>query len=241
MCSGKCVSMEKWNVNTFHSSSIPLILRYAHQHQRDPEGKEPEAVSPQPALPGPESDSSNQPQPLPVCASEPGAQTRSRWPESEHQHLLQPPPPTDRSVPWRGAYRPFPKNPPVDVTLQSSESSTADVLLSYLWANKVQRLNDHKAFNFEVNITELGVTQLCMHPCVCLSAFKLYSYSYHVFLVQLYFLLYVCFAGAGNRVAFFTVFITLVTFKACALCRLRQRCRGCKQSRVSGALSQEVR
>lgn len=59
-----------------HSSPVPLGVRHAHKHQRDTEGEEPEAVSPQPALPGPESDSSDQPQPLPVCASEPGSQTR---------------------------------------------------------------------------------------------------------------------------------------------------------------------
>lgn len=76
----------------------PLERRHAHQHQRDPEGEEPEAVSPQPALPGPESDSSHQPQPLPVCAAEPGAQTRSGRTESEHQHLLQPPSSSHRSV-----------------------------------------------------------------------------------------------------------------------------------------------
>lgn len=50
-----------------------FFLRHAHKHQRDPEGEEPKAISPQSALPGPESDSSNQPQPVPVCASEPGA------------------------------------------------------------------------------------------------------------------------------------------------------------------------
>lgn len=83
-----------------HSSSPPPVFRHAHQHQRDPKGEKPEAVSPQPTLPGPESDSSNQPQPLPVCASEPGAQTRGWGSESEHQHFLQHPPSADGSVSW---------------------------------------------------------------------------------------------------------------------------------------------
>ena len=91
----------KCDNNILPSLSVPLVLRHAHQHQRDPEGEEPEAVPPQPALSGPESDASTQPQPLPVCASQPGAQTRGRGSESERQHLLQPPAAAHRSVCWR--------------------------------------------------------------------------------------------------------------------------------------------
>lgn len=83
-----------------HSLTVGVLwsCRHAHQHQRDPEGEEPEAVSPQPALPGPESDPPHQPQPLPVCASEPGAQAGGRRSEPERQHLLQPPAAAHRSV-----------------------------------------------------------------------------------------------------------------------------------------------
>lgn len=77
----------------------PVSPRDAHQHQRDPEGEDLEAISPQPAVPGPESDpSAAQPQPVHVRASESGAQTGGPGPGPEHQHLLHHPPPTDRSV-----------------------------------------------------------------------------------------------------------------------------------------------
>lgn len=96
-------SVSQWNMIIIFSPSlsVPLVLRHAHQHQRDPEGEEPEAVPPQPALSGPESDASTQPQPLPVCASQLGAHTRGRGSESERQHLLQPPAAAHRSVCWR--------------------------------------------------------------------------------------------------------------------------------------------